>query len=43
MQELFAFDPIQCGLVLLLILIIGDVLCRFTKGAMPAVLIAGLI
>ena len=37
------FDVLQSGLVILLLLAIGDVLTHFTRGSVPAVLIAGLL
>ena len=36
------FDVLQSGLVILLLLALGDVLTHFTRGAVPAVLFAGL-
>ena len=36
------FDVLQSGLVILLLLALGDVLTHFTHGAVPAVLFAGL-
>ena len=35
------FDVLQSGLVILLLLALGDVLTHFTRGAVPAVLFAG--
>ncbi len=37
------FDVLQSGLVILLLLALGDVLTHFTRGAVPAVLFAGLV
>lgn len=36
------FDVLQSGLVILLLLALGDVLTHFTRGAVPAVLFAGI-
>ena len=36
------FDVLQSGLVILLLLALGDVLTHFTRGAVPVVLFAGL-
>ena len=42
MEAFFSFDTLGCWLFLLLLLVLGDCLAGFTRGRVPAILIAGL-
>ena len=43
MEQFLAFDAVQSGAVLLILLVIGDFVSKKLRGRIPAVLVAGLI
>ncbi len=43
MDKLFSFDTIQAGLIILLLLVLGDFLARKCGGKVPAMLFAGIL
>ena len=43
MDKLFSFDTIQAGLIILLLLVLGDFLARKCEGKVPAMLFAGIL